>query len=60
MSAKILTPKSVHAPPTASLKPQGVPIGPASRQQEEPRETPGLRSNESVTEVHISTVRRLS
>jgi hypothetical protein len=53
MSAKILTPNSSYIAPTASLKPQGVPIGQASRQQEEPRETP-------ESEVHISTVRRLS
>jgi hypothetical protein len=43
MSAKILTPKRVYIPSTASLKPQGVPIGPSSRQQERPRETPELK-----------------
>ena len=42
MSATILTPKGVHIAPTASLKPQTVQIGPSSRQQEQPRETPKL------------------
>jgi hypothetical protein len=42
MSAAILTPKGVYIAPIDSLRPQAAQIGPPSRQQEQPRETPKL------------------